>query len=220
MSLAWMKMPENCCGLKSKGGAMNPEKPRRWVLASHNPHKAEELDAMIRPFGINLLPLSEFQITEVPKESGTTFRENALIKARAAWRACNCPALADDSGLEVDALDGLPGVLSAQYAGAHASDEQNVNLLLEQLSGKENRRARFQCVLCLWDGNNATYWEGQMEGQILTARRGRHGFGYDPVFEADKIPGHSLAELEPFAKNVISHRAMAVQSMLASLDSI
>lgn len=199
---------------------MNSEFRHRWVLASHNLHKAKELGEMLRPRGIDLVSLSELQITEAPEETGLTFRENALIKARAAWKACGLPALADDSGLEVDALNGLPGVHSARYAGADASDSQNVQLLLEQLNGKDNRRARFQCVLCLWDGHTAIYWEGKVEGQILRAARGHHGFGYDPVFEAVQIAGQSLAELDPLTKNRISHRAMAVQSMLASIESI
>lgn len=199
---------------------MNREARHRWVLASHNAHKVTELGDLLRPYAIELLPLSQFQITHIPEETGKTFRENALIKAQAAWRTCGVPALADDSGLEADALDGLPGIHSARYAGDEASDKENVMKLLEQLSKKDNRRARFRCVLCLWDGNNAIYWEGQLEGQILMESRGLHGFGYDPVFEADKTPGQSLAELEPFTKNRISHRAMAVQSMLASLEEI
>lgn len=213
-------MPENCFGTKSKPGAMNNEFHHRWVLASHNIPKAEELRAMLSPFKVQLNTLTELNIVKVPDESGNTFRENALIKAKAAWSSTGLQALADDSGLEVDALGGLPGVHTARFAGVDATDQENVQLLLKQLSNQENRKARFVCVLCLWDGSLANYWEGKVEGKILMAPRGLNGFGYDPVFEAEEIPGKSLAELEPQMKNKISHRAAAVQSMLASLDSI
>ncbi|MFM8978480.1 MAG: non-canonical purine NTP pyrophosphatase, partial [Bacteroidota bacterium] len=104
--------------------------------------------------------------------------------------------------------------------GPKATDVENVQLLLKRLTNQVNRRARFVCVLCLWNGKEAIYWEGRVEGQILEAPRGHHGFGYDPVFEAQEIPGRSLAEIDPAKKNEISHRAAAVRSMLASLTAI
>ncbi|MFM8960804.1 MAG: RdgB/HAM1 family non-canonical purine NTP pyrophosphatase [Bacteroidota bacterium] len=199
---------------------MREQAPQRWVLASHNLHKAEELRQMLGPYHVELITLAQLQITEVPDETGNTFRENALIKAQAAYAASNLPALADDSGLEVEALNGLPGVHSARFAGPKATDVENVQLLLKRLTNQVNRGARFVCVLCLWNGKEATYWEGSVEGKILEASRGHHGFGYDPVFEAQEIPGRSLAEIDPAKKNEISHRAAAVRSMLASLTAI
>lgn len=213
-------MRENRFGAKSKVGGMREQVLQRWILASHNLHKAEELRQMLGPYRVELMTLAQLQITEVPDETGNTFRENALIKAQAAYAASNLPALADDSGLEVEALNGLPGVHSARFAGPKATDEENVQLLLKRLTNQVNRRARFVCVLCLWNGKEATYWEGRVEGKILEYPRGYHGFGYDPVFEAQEIPGRSLAEIDPAKKNEISHRAAAVQSMLASLIAI
>ncbi len=192
----------------------------RWVLASHNIHKAQELRSMLSLRRIELLTLAQLNIVKIPAETGNTFRENALIKAQAAHSASNLPALADDSGLQVEVLDGLPGVHSARFAGPNATDEENILLLLKRLTNQVDRSASFVCVLCFWDGKHATYWEGKVEGQILETPRGHHGFGYDPVFEAKEIPGQSLAELDPSTKNKISHRAAAVQSMLASLDSV
>jgi len=215
-----MKMQENRFGAKSKVGGMREQVLQRWILASHNLHKAEELRQMLGPYHVELINLAQLQITEVPDETGNTFRENALIKAQAAYAASNLPALADDSGLEVEALNGLPGVHSARFAGPKATDVENVQLLLKRLTNQVNRRARFVCVLCLWNGKEATYWEGRVEGQILETPRGHHGFGYDPVFEAQEIPGRSLAEIDPTKKNEISHRAAAVRSMLASLIAI
>ncbi|MBM3911702.1 MAG: RdgB/HAM1 family non-canonical purine NTP pyrophosphatase [Sphingomonadales bacterium] len=199
---------------------MREQVPQRWVLASHNLNKAEELRQMLGPCNVELITLEQLQITEVPDETGNTFRENALIKAQATFAASKLPALADDSGLEVEALNGLPGVHSARFAGPKATDEENVQLLLKRLTNQVNRRARFVCVLCLWNGKEATYWEGQVKGQILESPRGHHGFGYDPVFEAKELPGQSLAEIDPAMKNEISHRASAVRSMLASLITI
>ncbi|MFM7031826.1 MAG: RdgB/HAM1 family non-canonical purine NTP pyrophosphatase [Bacteroidota bacterium] len=199
---------------------MREQAPQRWVLASHNLHKAEELRQMLGPYHVELMTLGQLQITEVPDETGNTFRENALIKAQTAYAASNLPALADDSGLEVEALNGLPGVHSARFAGPKATDVENVQLLLKRLTNQGNRRARFACVLCLWNGKEATYWEGRVEGKILEAPRGQHGFGYDPIFEAQEIPGRSLAEIGLAKKNEISHRAAAVRSMLASLIAI
>jgi len=199
---------------------MREQVPQRWVLASHNLHKAEELRQMLGPCNVELITLEQLQITEVPDETGNTFRENALIKAQATFAASKLPALADDSGLEVEALNGLPGVHSARFAGPKATDEENVQLLLKRLTNQVNRRARFVCVLCLWNGKEATYWEGHVKGQILESPRGLHGFGYDPVFEAKELPGQSLAEIDPAMKNEISHRASAVRSMLASLITI
>lgn len=215
-----MKMQENRFGAKSKVGGMRERALQRWVLASHNLHKADELRQMLDPCRVELMTLAQLQITEVPDETGNTFRENALIKAQAAYAASKLPALADDSGLEVEALNGLPGVHSARFAGPKATDEENVQMLLKRLRNQVNRRARFVCVLCLWNGKEATYWEGRVEGTILEAPRGDHGFGYDPVFEALEFPGRSLAEIEPAKKNEISHRAAAVRSMLDSLIAI
>lgn len=193
----------------------------KLVLASSNPGKLSELRALLGS-SIDLHAQSEFGVGDAV-ETGLTFVENALIKARHAARATGLPALADDSGLCVDALHGAPGLRSARYAGNHGDDEANNDRLLRELADtpEAQRTARFVCVLVLLrhpDDPLPLIAEGVWEGWILHERRGSNGFGYDPVFFS---PAHGCAsaELPPEVKNRDSHRGMALAKLRASLLS-
>jgi len=192
------------------------------VLASNNAGKVREFGALLAGLDMDIVPQSQFNVTEI-EETGLTFVENAILKARNAANHARRPAIADDSGLEVDALDGAPGIYSARYAAPGASDGENLDKLLAMLSGvpEEQRSARFQCVLVyLRHALDPTplICQGTWEGRILTAPRGRGGFGYDPVFF---VPTHncSSAELPPEVKNALSHRGQALQKLLAAMRS-
>lgn len=199
---------------------MNPETPRRIVLASSNAGKIREIQSMLagRPFEI--LPQSAF-VDHGAEETGLTFLENALMKARHAARCSGLAAIADDSGLEVDALDGAPGVCSARYAGSGASDQANNGKLLQALASvpAQRRAARFRCVVVYLrhaEDTEPLIGEGIWEGSILDAPRGTGGFGYDPLFFVpDK--NCTAAELLPEEKNRLSHRAKAFRDLLAQL---
>lgn len=190
--------------------------PATWVLASGNSGKLAEFRALFDQAGLRLRPLGDFAV-EGPEETGATFIENALIKARHAARLTGLPAIADDSGLAVDALGGLPGVRSARFAGPGATDAENLELLLARLQATpaSNRRARFHCVIvALRDPAEPAplFGHGIWEGSISREPRGTGGFGYDPVF-VDPESGLTAAELEPAAKNRVSHRARALASL-------
>jgi len=190
------------------------------VLASHNAKKLSELQALLAPLGWRLRSVAEFD-REAPEETASTFVENALLKARHATRVSGLPALADDSGLEVDALAGAPGVYSARYAGAQGDDAANNDKLLAALAGvpEARRGARFICVLALLRHVNdpvPLLAQGEWRGRILHAPRGTEGFGYNPVF-LDPESGLSAAELSSEQKNVRSHRAKAMQQLLEKL---
>ena len=194
---------------------------RRLVLASNNAKKLMELSALLTPLGIELTPQGDLNIPET-EEPFPTFIENALTKARHASRLSGLPALADDSGLCVRALGGAPGVLSARFAGEPKSDERNNQYLLEQLTGKTDRAAHFVSVLVLVRHANdpqPIIAEGNWHGEILDAPRGDHGFGYDPLFWVPDA-AVSAAELTPEAKNRHSHRALAMQQLLARLNML
>jgi XTP/dITP diphosphohydrolase len=190
----------------------------RVVLATGNRGKLAEFQQLLAAAGIELLPQSHFGI-EPPEETGSSFEENALLKARHAARLSGLPALADDSGLEVDALGGAPGVYSARFAGADASDAANVAKLLAALQGvpPAERRARFRCVIAFVRGADDAaplIASGSWEGRILEVARGAGGFGYDPVF-LDIASGLSAAELASGDKNARSHRGQALRALLA-----
>lgn len=192
----------------------------RFILASGNPGKLREFAAILAPLGHELLPQSAFGI-ETPPETGTTFVANALLKARHAARVAMLPALADDSGIEVDALEGRPGVYSARYAGEHATDRDNLEKLLHELQGvaPEKRTARYQCVIALVrnaEDPDPLIARGTWEGRILDGPRGIGGFGYDPIFVPDGV-GLSVAELPAQEKNARSHRAQALKALDAKL---
>jgi len=191
------------------------------VLASGNAGKLVELRAMLDGLGFAIVPQRELGVDDVP-ETGTTFVENALIKARHASKVTGLPALADDSGLIVDALDGAPGLYSARYAGSPTDDAANNAKLLQALDGLPDtqRSARFYAVIVLLrhaDDPQPLIAEGSWEGRILDAPRGVNGFGYNPVF-LDPVHGLTAAEMEPAQKNRISHRAQALQALRARLS--
>jgi XTP/dITP diphosphohydrolase len=190
------------------------------VLASSNRGKLDELRILLDGCGLQLHAQSEFDLDDVP-ETGATFVENALLKARHAARATGLPALGDDSGLCVDALDGAPGLYSARYAGADGDAARNIDKLLAALNDipEMQRTARFHCVLALLrhaDDPEPLIAEGSWHGRILAAPRGAGGFGYDPVF-FDPERGCSAAELDPAVKNRISHRGQALAVLIQRL---
>ena len=190
----------------------------KWVIASGNAGKLKEFQRCLEPLGIQLQAQSEFDVTEA-EETGSTFVENAIIKARNAARHTGLPALGDDSGLQVDALGGAPGVWSSRYAGKQADDEQNNQKLLAALQGEENRGASFVCVLALMQSATdptPRLFQGQWFGEILLQPRGDGGFGYDPVFGVSGR-GCSSAQLTPEEKNSLSHRGIAVRSLIEAL---
>jgi XTP/dITP diphosphohydrolase len=194
----------------------------KLLVATNNPGKVREYEELLAGLPLELtFPVQEGIVLEV-EESGATFEENARLKALAYARASGLPTLADDSGLEVDALSGAPGVRSARYAGPSAGDADRYQKLLDALANvPEGRRtARFRCVVALaWPDGTVRTGEGRCEGQIGWAPRGVHGFGYDPVFIVDGFDGQTMAELAPEVKNRVSHRARAVQAMdFAILD--
>jgi XTP/dITP diphosphohydrolase len=193
---------------------------KQVVLASRNSKKLAEMQALLSPMGWQLRLISDFT-AEAAEETAPTFVENALLKARHASRISGLPAIADDSGLEVEALDGQPGVLSARFAGVAAADTANNDKLLRLLDNvvDEHRQARFVCVMTFLRSINdpvPLIAQGLWGGRILHAPRGANGFGYDPLFF---VPAHgcSSAELEPAVKNGISHRAQAAARLLALL---
>ena len=185
------------------------------VLATHNAHKVEELRRILGPRldGIELLAYDGPE----PVEDGDTFEANALIKARAAFEHTGIAAIADDSGISVDALGGAPGIHSARYAGTRV-DADNVNLLLERMTGVDDRAAQFTCAAAFVDGEGEHVEVGIWPGQLLRATSGGNGFGYDPVFQPDGI-ATSSAELTPDEKDAISHRAMAFAKLLDYIRS-
>jgi len=190
------------------------------VLASGNAGKVREIRELLAEFDIDVRPQNEFSVPEIA-ETGLTFVENALIKARNAARCTGLPALADDSGLEVDVLNGAPGIYSSRYAGAGADDRANLEKLLADLEGvpDERRSARFQClVVYLRHERDPTplICQGTWEGRILHAPRGTGGFGYDPVFFVP-TEDRASAELHPELKNRLSHRGQALRSLLAAM---
>ena len=193
------------------------------VLATSNHGKIQELRALLSDLPVQFLSAAEV-LGEQPSivEDGATFEANALIKARAIAKATRTFALADDSGLEVDALDGRPGVRSARFAHERATDAENNAALLRELAGVEEgaRGARFRCVLALvnpWQESNVHVAEGSCEGSIARTPRGNGGFGYDALFLVQGHEGKTMAELSEASKNQVSHRARAVQALRAIL---
>jgi XTP/dITP diphosphohydrolase len=193
---------------------------KQIVLASSNPGKVREINQMLEGLHLTVVPQSDFKVPDAD-ETGLTFIENALLKARNATRRTGLPAIADDSGIEVDYLNGAPGIFSARYAGKGASDEQNLKKLLDELEGipEAERSARFQCLMVYLRHEfdpTPVICQGTWEGRILFEPRGKNGFGYDPIFF---VPTHncSSAELPPEVKNKLSHRGQALRLMVAAL---
>lgn len=190
------------------------------VLATGNAGKLRELQSLLASSGIEVLPQTQLGVREIV-ETGASFAENALLKARNAARQTSLPAIADDSGLEVDALYGAPGIYSARYAGAHASDQDNLAKLLESLHNvpAKRRGARFRCIMVFVrraDDSAPIICEGVWEGHILEAPRGHNGFGYDPVFLVPEKKCSS-AELSSEEKNRLSHRGQALRKLVAAI---
>ncbi|ASK35984.1 non-canonical purine NTP pyrophosphatase, RdgB/HAM1 family [Alcanivorax sp. N3-2A] len=191
------------------------------VLASGNRKKLEEMRAILAPLNVNVVAQSEYGVPEA-EETGLTFVENALIKARNASLHTGLPAIADDSGLEVDALNGAPGIYSARFSGADASDAKNNALLIEMLADLPDapRSARYQALLVLLrhaEDPTPLICQGTWEGEILDTPRGEHGFGYDPYFLIP-VAGQTAAEMEPAEKNRISHRGRALNDLIEQLE--
>lgn len=194
---------------------------KKIVLASGNKGKLQEFQQLLSSCGFDIVPQSDFDVPDV-EETGLSFVENAIIKARHASQHTGLPAIADDSGLEVDALNGQPGIYSARFSGPHATDQTNNSKLLHELAAmpKHQRSARFQCLLVFMQ--HATdptpiICQGSWEGEMLFEGRGTNGFGYDPLF---MVPDYncSSAELEPAVKNRISHRGRAMKALLERLQ--
>lgn len=185
------------------------------VIASHNPGKVSEIADLMRPFGVEVISAADLNLDE-PEETGSTFAENALLKAHAAAKAANLPALADDSGLVVNALAGAPGVYSARWAGPNKDFMVAMKKVEELLRGSEDRSSMFVCALALaWPDGHADVFEGFVEGEITWPPRGEKGFGYDPIFTADG-EDITFAEMEPARKHTMSHRADAFQKLVSA----
>ena len=193
---------------------------RKFVLASGNAGKVREINQLLSASQIEVIPQSEFSVEEV-EETGLTFVENAILKARNAAANSGLPAIADDSGIEVDALKGAPGIYSARYAGVGASDADNIEKLIKELVGvpQEQRTARFQCLMVFMrhaEDPTPIICQGTWEGRILESPQGENGFGYDPLFF---VPSHdcSAAELDSDTKNSMSHRGIALGKLVEEL---
>lgn len=193
---------------------------KKIVLASNNKGKAREIGQLLADLNIEVVAQSEFNVPEI-EETGLTFVENAILKARNAAHYTGLPALADDSGIEVDALNGAPGIYSARYAGVGASDEQNLQKLIREVNAKTGapRSARFQCLMVLMRHEmdpTPLICQGTWEGQIIDTPQGDNGFGYDPIFY---VPDEKCtsAQLPPERKNALSHRGKALTCLLAQL---
>jgi XTP/dITP diphosphohydrolase len=190
----------------------------RLVLATRNQHKLRELSALMTPLELDPLP----EDVQLPPETGTTFAENALGKARAAAASTGRPAVADDSGIEARALQGAPGVWSARYAGEHASDEENLAKLLREVPEDGDRRLAYVCALAYVEpGGREEIVHGRCEGILAAVPRGSGGFGYDPAFVPDDYAdGRTMAELTPEEKDAISHRGRAARALVKRLREL
>ena len=190
----------------------------KLVLASKNAHKLVEMRDILSQLGVEVVLESEVGVDVDVEETGATFEENAFLKARAVMEASGLPAIADDSGLCVDALNGAPGVYSARYAEGEGHDAQaNMRKLLHELEGKENRKAQFRTAISLILDGKEYLFEGVIKGEIIKEKRGDSGFGYDPIFKPEGYE-QTFAELGNETKNKISHRALAVQKLCEFLQ--
>lgn len=191
----------------------------RFVLATHNPGKLREMGEILKDFGIEVVSPRDLGITVDVEETGTTFAENALLKAKAICKEANLPAIADDSGLCVDALNGAPGVYSARYGGEGLDDKGRYMLLLSSLRGAPTRAAHFACaVACAFPNGDTLTAEGRCDGSIAYAPLGEGGFGYDPVF---LLPGtgKTFGQLTQEKKSAVSHRGRALKDFAGKLET-
>jgi XTP/dITP diphosphohydrolase len=189
------------------------------ILASNNQKKLYEMQDILSRMGIDVVAQADAGITAQPDETGLTFEENALIKAETVMRLSGLPAMADDSGLVVEALNGQPGVFSARYGGeACRSDADRVELLLKNMQDKEQRAAKFvSCIACVFPNGDKLISRGECAGEISREPRGDFGFGYDPVFYLPQY-GKTMAELDPERKNTVSHRAASLANLRTGLE--
>jgi len=196
------------------------------LVATSNKGKLKEIKAILGDLnGVRILSLNDVNCGDIKvEETGKTFQDNALIKAKAYGDRFNFTTLADDSGLEVDFLGGAPGINSARYAGVGADDKMLFTKLLKNMekAGAHERKARFKCVACLYDPRTkkSIFTEGVCEGEIAFEPHGNNGFGYDPVFVADGFNGKTMAELPPETKNQISHRARAITALKGKIKGL
>ena len=192
------------------------ELPKEIIIASHNPGKVKEINILLKDIGIKAYPISLFSDIE-PIENGSSFAENALIKARNARQLSNKTSLADDSGLCIDALDGAPGIYSARWAGLEKDFDLAMSLIEEKLQGIDNKKAYFICALAIVNEKNEEYvFEGKINGTLTFPKKGKRGFGYDPIF----IPeNHTITfgEMAPNEKDLISHRGVAFKKLKESI---
>ncbi|MCT2560806.1 RdgB/HAM1 family non-canonical purine NTP pyrophosphatase [Chryseobacterium sp. pc1-10] len=184
------------------------------LVATHNVHKKEEIQQILGN-DFTVKSLTDYNIHEEIVEDGDSFNANALIKAKYCFEKTGIPSLGDDSGLVVEALDGRPGIFSARYAGDH-DFAKNIEKVLSELKGENNRKAYFITVLCYYDENGARYFEGKAHGNLLTENKGHKGFGYDPIFVPESYD-MTFAEMNPEDKNRISHRKQALDLFLEFL---
>ncbi len=192
---------------------------KRLIFASNNKHKLVEVRAALEGIA-EVVSLAEAGLEGEIPETADTLQGNALQKAQWVWERTHIDCFADDTGLEVDALNGAPGVYSARYAGEHCSFDDNINKLLAALDGESNRKADFRTVICLIEKGEVHYFEGRVDGQILTERHTNgEGFGYDPIFMPDRF-AVSFAEMPLDVKNSISHRGRAVEKLAAYLKQL
>lgn len=194
---------------------------KKIVIASSNKHKVSEISINIQPFFDTVLSFSDFpEIGEII-EDGTTIEENSFIKSRASFKYTGLASVADDTILEVDYLNGDPGLFTARYAGEHATYKQNMDMLLKNLNGVERkmRKARFRTVISYVDGINDFNVEGVLKGEILTNKIGKNGFGYDPIFYVKKFD-KSLAQIDLSIKNEISHRGLAIKKFVSKISEL
>ena len=191
----------------------------KFVLASNNQKKLKEMREILSALGYEVLSQQEAGLSLEVEETGVTFAENAMLKANAAAKALGMPAIADDSGLEVEALFGAPGVYSARYGGEGLTDADRVQLLLKNMKQMEHRKAKFvSSIACIFPNGDILLSKGECYGEILREPRGEGGFGYDPVFYMPEC-GMTMAELSPEEKNRVSHRGIALRAFKQKLEN-
>lgn len=187
------------------------------IFATHNKNKLNEVKSLI-PQHINLLSLDDVNITDDIKETASTLEGNASLKSQAIYKTTGINCFSDDSGLLADALNGAPGVHSARYAGEQKKDEDNIQKILSELNGKENRKAHFKTVMSLIIGGKEYLFEGKINGTIINEKRGNNGFGYDPIFVPEGY-NKTFAEMTKEEKSSISHRSIALKKLIEFLKS-
>ncbi len=187
-------------------------------LATNNPHKVQEIKSILN-YDFEIVSLSDIHCTQELPETQNTIKGNSLQKADFIHKNYKVNAMADDTGLEVDSLDGAPGVFSAMYAGNHRNNEDNISLLLKNLQGKDDRKAQFRTIITLILEGKIKQFEGIVRGKIIAEKRGDKGFGYDPVFLPEGLQ-KTFGEMDEDEKNNISHRGIAIRKMAAFLNSI